>query len=82
MGTGMGTRLYPLPGGDGDETKVWYPLGLSMRMWMNFLCGDGYGIAKPVPAPPRCHPYSYPYPYPFSNYFNINFKKKYSKGNI
>jgi len=23
MGTGMGTRLYPLPGGDGDETKVW-----------------------------------------------------------
>jgi len=23
---------------------------------MNFLCGDGYVIAKPVPAPPRCHP--------------------------
>jgi len=23
MGTGMGTRLYPLPGGDEDETKVW-----------------------------------------------------------
>jgi len=20
---------------------------------MNFLCGDGYGIVKPVPAPPR-----------------------------
>jgi len=24
---------------------------------MNFLCGDGYGIAKLVPSPPRCHPY-------------------------
>jgi len=46
---GMGTRLYPLPGGDGDETKVWYPLGLGMRM--NFFYGDGYGIVKPVPAP-------------------------------
>jgi len=22
MGTGMGTRLYPLPGGDGNGTKV------------------------------------------------------------
>jgi len=22
MGMGMGTRLYPLPGGDGDGTKV------------------------------------------------------------
>ena len=27
---GMGMRLYPLPGGDGDETKVWYLLGLGM----------------------------------------------------
>jgi len=45
----MGTRLYPLPGGDGDGKKVWYPLGLGMRM--NFLCGDEYGIVKPVPAP-------------------------------
>jgi len=25
---GMGTSIYPLPGG--DETKVWYPLG---RVW-------------------------------------------------
>jgi len=25
---GMGTRIYLLPSGDGDETKVWYPLGL------------------------------------------------------
>jgi len=25
---------------------------------MIFLCGDGYGIAKPVPAMPCCHPYS------------------------
>jgi len=22
MGMGMGTKLYPLPGGDGDGTKV------------------------------------------------------------
>jgi len=38
----MGTRLYPLAGGDEDETKVWYPLGLSMGMGMNFFYGDGY----------------------------------------
>jgi len=55
---GMGTRLYPLPGGDGDETKVWYPLSLGMGMGMNFFYGDGYRIAKLVPAPPRWHPYS------------------------
>jgi len=36
MGTGMDMKLYPpLPGGDG--TKVWYPLGLGMRMGMNFF---------------------------------------------
>jgi len=57
MGTGMGTRLYPLSGGDGDWTKVWYPLGLGMGMGMNFFYGDGYGIVKSVPAPPRCHPH-------------------------
>jgi len=28
MDIGMGTRLYPLPDGDGDETKVWYLLNL------------------------------------------------------
>ena len=56
----MGTRLYPLPGGDEDEKKVWYSLDFGMGMGMNFLCGDGYGIAKPVPAPPRCHPYFFP----------------------
>jgi len=33
----MDTRIYPLPDGDDDETKVWYPLGLSMRMRMNLL---------------------------------------------
>ena len=49
----MGTRLYPLPGGDGDVTKVWYSLGLGMGMGMNFFCGDGYEITKPIPAPPR-----------------------------
>jgi len=42
MGMGMGTGLYPLPGRDGDETKVSYPLGLGMGMWMNFFYGDGY----------------------------------------
>jgi len=54
---GMGTRLYPLPGGDGDGTKIWYPLGLGMEMGMKFFYGDGYEIAKPVSAPPRCHPW-------------------------
>jgi len=53
---GMGTRLHPLPGGDGDGTKIWYPLGLGMEMGMNFFYGDRYGIKKPVPAPPSCHP--------------------------
>jgi len=43
MGTGMSTRLYPLPGGDGDETKVWYPLDLGMEMRMNFLWGMSMG---------------------------------------
>jgi len=57
MSMGMGTRLYPLPVRDGDETKVWYPLSLGMRMGMNFFYRDGYGIAKLVPALPRCHPY-------------------------
>ena len=52
----MGTRLYLLLGGDGDGTKVCYPLDLGMGMRMNFFCGDGYGIAKLVPALPRCHP--------------------------
>jgi len=59
MGTGMSTRLYPLPGGDGDGTKVWYPLSLGMGMKMNFFYRDGYEIVKLVPAPPRCHPYSW-----------------------
>jgi len=40
MGTGMGTGLYPLPGGDEDETKVWYPLILDMWMMMNFFYGN------------------------------------------
>jgi len=48
MKTGTGTRLYPLPGGDGNGTKVWYPLSLDMGM--NFFYGDGYGIAKFVPV--------------------------------
>jgi len=56
MGTGMGTRLYPLRRGDEDETKVWYPLGLGIRMGTNFFYGNEYGIAKPVPAPPHYLP--------------------------
>ena len=55
MGMGMGIRKYPLLGGDGDGSKVVYPLGLEMGMGMNFYYGDG--IMIPVPAPPRCHPY-------------------------
>jgi len=43
MSTGMSIRLYPLSGGDEDETKVWYPLGLGMGMWMNFCMGMGMG---------------------------------------
>ena len=43
---GMGTRIYALPGGDGNGIKVGYPLGFGMRM--NIFFGDGYGIAKSV----------------------------------
>ena len=39
----MGTRLYPLPGGDEDETKVWYPLSLDMGMGWIFDAGMGMG---------------------------------------
>jgi len=40
---GMGTRLYPLPSGDGDEKKVWYPLGLGMGWGWIFYAGMGMG---------------------------------------
>jgi len=56
MGTGMSTRLYPLSGGDGDETKVWYPLSLDMKMWMNFFYENVYRIVKLVLAPPLVIP--------------------------
>ena len=56
MGMGMGMRLYLLPGGDGDETKVWYPLGLDMGIRIINFYRDGYGISKPIPVPPHCHP--------------------------
>jgi len=46
-----------LLGGDGDETKVWYPLDLSMG-WIFFL---EYWIAKLVPIGPNCHPYTWKY---------------------
>jgi len=49
-------RLYPLPGGDEDGIKLWYPLGLGMGMGMNIFYRDGYGIMKLVPALSRCHP--------------------------
>jgi len=39
----VGTRLYPLPGGDGDETKVWYPLDLGMGWGWIFSTGMGMG---------------------------------------
>jgi len=39
----MGTRLYSLPGEDGDGTKVWYSLDLSMRMEINFFTEMGMG---------------------------------------
>jgi len=51
IGMGMGIRKYSLPGGDGDESKVVYPLGLGMRMGMNFYYGDRDGIMIPVPEP-------------------------------
>jgi len=53
----MGIRKYPLPGGDGNESKVVYTLGLRMRMRMNFYYEDEDEIMIPVPTPPRCHPY-------------------------
>jgi len=40
----MGTKFDPL-----------YPVGMGMNFF--YGDGDGYGIAKPVPALPRCHPY-------------------------
>jgi len=43
MSMGMSTRLYPLPDVDGNETKVWYPLGLGMGMRMNFFMEMGMG---------------------------------------
>ena len=52
---GMGIRKYPLPGGDGDGSKVVYPLGLGMGI--NFYYRDGDEMMIPVPAPSRCHPY-------------------------
>jgi len=53
----MGMRLYLLPSGDRDKTKGWYPLGLSMKMMINFFYGNENGIAKPVSVPLCCHPY-------------------------
>jgi len=51
----MGTRLYPLPGGDGDGPKVWYPLGLGMGMWMIFFMRgwvwDSETRPRPAPLP-------------------------------
>jgi len=41
MGMSMGTRIYPLPGGDGNETKVWYSLNFGMRMRINFVTEIG-----------------------------------------
>jgi len=35
----MSPKLYSLPGGDGDETKVWYSLDFGMGIRMIFLRG-------------------------------------------
>jgi len=55
MGTGMSTRLYPLPGENGDGTKVLYPLDLGTRMKMIFfLWGwiwDNETRPRPAPLP-------------------------------
>ena len=37
----MGTRLYLLPSGDGDKTKVWYTLCLGIGI--DFFYGNEYG---------------------------------------
>jgi len=71
MGTGMGTRLYPLPDGDEDGIKLWYPLGLGMGMWWIFFYGDEYGIAKHVPPRSVAIPSYYP-PIDIPTY-NVNF---------
>jgi len=34
---GMGTSIYPIPGGDENETKTWYPLNLGMGLMLNFF---------------------------------------------
>jgi len=53
MGVGISIRIYPLPGGDEDGSKIVYPLGLGMWIGMNFYYGDGDGIMIHVPASPR-----------------------------
>jgi len=37
----MGTSIYKLPDKNGDETKIWYSLGMGMRM--NFFFGMDIG---------------------------------------
>jgi len=37
MGTGMGTKVYLLPCGNRNETKVWYPLNLNKGVGINFF---------------------------------------------
>jgi len=48
----MSTSIYPLLGGDRDETKVWYPLDLGMRMGMHFFMGMSVGLWNPSPFCP------------------------------
>jgi len=40
--------MCPLPNEDEDETKIWYPLNLNIRIY--FLSKDGYEISKHVPS--------------------------------
>jgi len=51
-----GYEIIPVTRWGWDETKIWYPLDLGMEMGINFFCKNGYGIAKPVSAPPVAIP--------------------------
>jgi len=52
MDMGMGTSIYLLLGGDEDETKVWYPLCLGMRMRTSLVFFDeNSSLPRPVVIP-------------------------------
>ena len=57
MGMGMGTRLYPLPGGNEDGTKVGYLLGFEYVDEDEFFLRGWVWDSETSARPPRCHPY-------------------------